>query len=546
MKRRTKRLMSAVLAAAMSVGMLSGCGKESTGKVEYQEITFPLAETETINIWTANYASASVDNYSQMRMYQELMKEANVDITFTHPSLASVAEQFNIMIASNELPDIFEQGEDYYKGGLAAAYEDGVIVDLMDYIDYAPNFQAILEAYPELQGEVLDENGRLLAFPIIRGGNNVRTYVGPVFRRDLLDKFGLEIPTTIDEWHDVLTALKQNGVDAPLAIKFDNLFDRTIFSGAYDIVPDYFIEDGKVVCGYYDERFKDYIKTMRDWYSEGLIDSDMMVMDGKAVNAKFSSGSAAAMIASNGGFTSLNAETVGNPDFVMEAAPYPARDANHTPYLVYRDKVAYPVASVTTQCRNIPLAVKLIDYFYSEKGNLLANFGIEGETYTMVDGKPVYTDLILHNPDGKTMSQAGLMYSRAFSFGAFVQDKVYGNQWYGLDSQKNATKLWTQNMDLYNEKNPYVYGSLTAEEITATTSKQTDIDTYCREQVGKFILGTEPIENMDQFFAQLKAMGIEDIIKTKQEAYDRFVKKYPELKKGSSYEVSDFFWGSDN
>lgn len=541
-----KRIISAALATVVSFSMLAGCGKQTSTKVEYQEITFPLETTETINIWTANYASASVDNYSQMRMYKELMEKANVDITFTHPSLANVAEQFNIMIASNELPDIFEQGEDYYKGGLSAAYEDGVIIDIMEYIDYAPNLKAIMEKYPQLKGEICDENGRMLAFPIIRGGNNVRTYVGPAFRKDILDKYGLEIPETMDEWYEVLTTLKNNGIESPLTIRFDNLFDRTVFSGAYDIVPDYFVEDGKVVCGYYDERFKDYIGTIRKWYSEGLIDSDMMVLDGKAVNSKFLNGQTAAVIASNGGFTSMNPKSSGNPDFVMEAAPYPARDENHTPYLVYRDKIAFPVASITTQCKNKPLAVKLLDYFYSFEGNLLANFGIEGETYDMVDGKPVYNDYIMKNPDGKTMSQAGLQYSRAFSFGAFVQDKVYGNQWYGLDGQKRATELWTKNMDLYNEKNPFLYGTLTAAEVTKTASKQTDIDTYCRETVGKFILGTEPIENMDKFFAQLKAMGIEDIIKVKQDAYDRFIEKYPELTKGSSYEVSDFFWEKDN
>ncbi len=536
-----KKILSGVLAGVMALSMLSGCGKDEKKTIN-QDITFPLAETEALEIWTPNYASASVDDYSQMRMYKEIMDMANVDITFTHANLANVGEQFNIMIASNEFPDIFEQGEDYYKGGLAAAYEDGVIIDINEYIEYAPNLKAIMDKYPQLEGEILDENGRLLAFPIIRGGNNVRTYVGPGFRKDILDKYGLEIPETMDEWYNVLKTLKENGIESPLTLKFADLLDRTVLSAGYGFSPKFYVDNGVVKCGYYEEAFRDYVEMLAKWYAEGLIDNELLVNDGKTVNSKFQNGTAAAIFMSNGGFTTFNEERTGNPEFEAAAAPYPTVEGGGVPYMVYRDKITYPVASITTQCENPALAVKILDYFYSYEGNLLANFGIEGETYDMVDGKPKYNDFVMKNPDGKSMSQTGLMYSRAFSFGPFVQDKVYGDQWYGRADQKKATELWTKDIDAYNANNPYLYGTLNAKELSATTSKQTDIDTYVKEALGKFIMGTKPLSEMDDYFAQLKKMGIEDIIEIRQGAYDRFVEKYPELVNGSSYEVSDFFW----
>ena len=537
-----KRVLCFTLAAAMPLSMLCSCKSEQAHEnVEYKEINFPLESRETINIWTPNYASSSVNDYSQMKMYTELMDEANVDITFTHPSLANVAEQFNIMIASNELPDIFEQGEDYYKGGLVAAYDDGVIIDIMDYIAYAPNLKAIMDKYPQLKGEICDEEGRLLAFPIIRGGNNVRTYVGPVVRKDILEKNNIKEPETIDDWYEMLKALKSAGVESPLSMKYDTIFDRTVFSAAYGIIPDYYIENGKVVCGYYDPRFKDYIETLRKWYSEGLIDADMMVISDKDIEADFVNGKTGAAVMSVGRMKTLEVPA-DNKEFKMEAVAYPSLGGGQVPYMVHRDKITYPVASITKQCKNKALAVKLLDYYYGYEGNLLANFGIENESYTMKDGKPVYTDYITKNPDGKTMSQAGLEFSRAFSFGPFVQDKVYGEQWYSLDIQKKATELWTKDIDVYNQNNPYLYGSLTPAEVNKTASKQTDIETYFKENVGKIIQGKESVEKLDDYFAQLKKLGIEDVIATKQAAYDRFIAKYPELKNGSSYEVSDFFW----
>ena len=41
------------------------------------------------------------------------------------------------------------------------------------------------------------------------------------------------------------------------------------------------------------------------------------------------------------------------------------------------------------------------------------NFGVEGESYNMVDGKPVYTDQIFNNPEGLSIAEALSMYCRA-------------------------------------------------------------------------------------------------------------------------------------
>ena len=37
---------------------------------------------------------------------------------------------------------------------------------------------------------------------------------------------------------------------------------------------------------------------------------------------------------------------------------------------------------------------------------MLANYGKEGVTYEMVDGNPVFTDFVLHNPDGLPLKSA--------------------------------------------------------------------------------------------------------------------------------------------
>ena len=59
--------------------------------------------------------------------------------------------------------------------------------------------------------------------------------------------------------------------------------------------------------------------------------------------------------------------------------------------------------AISADSKYIKEIVQMFDYFYSEEGSLLMNFGIEGETYTMVDGKPTYTDAIAHDPEGRSI-----------------------------------------------------------------------------------------------------------------------------------------------
>ena len=95
---------------------------------------------------------------------------------------------------------------------------------------------------------------------------------GPIVRKDWLDELGLSMPETIDEWHNVLTQFKEKkGAAAPLAYH-DNMLRNGDFIGAYGIKMDFFIENGKVVYGPYDKRYKDFLTTFAQWYKEGLID----------------------------------------------------------------------------------------------------------------------------------------------------------------------------------------------------------------------------------------------------------------------------------
>ena len=68
---------------------------------------------------------------------------------------------------------------------------------------------------------------------------------------------------------------------------------------------------------------------------------------------------------------------------------------------------------------------------------------------------------------------------------------------------------------------PNVY--IASDKLTEYSSKMTDIKTYTDEMYIKFISGVEPIKNFEAYVAELKKLGIEDVLKMQQEAYNKYL-----------------------
>ncbi len=65
-----------------------------------------------------------------------------------------------------------------------------------------------------------------------------------------------------------------------------------------------------------------------------------------------------------------------------------------------------------TANKHVAESAKFLDFHFSKEGTLLKYFGIEGQTYTMVNNEPVYTDHIKKNPEGLPIMDAIAKYCR--------------------------------------------------------------------------------------------------------------------------------------
>ncbi|MCL6457277.1 MAG: extracellular solute-binding protein [Gorillibacterium sp.] len=543
LKRGSVCALSVTLAMALAI---TGCSGNSESKTNVKEsepasttaqtpldgkiVSAPL--TLSYFVQMSGSPAPGVKTLNDMAAYKETEKKTGIHIDFQHPGIGQEKNQFNLLMSSGDYPDIIEWGWSDYPGGGAAAMDNGVIIPLNDYIDqYAPNLSKLLKDNPEIKKLISTDDGRIFSFPFLRNDPYLRTYFGLGIRKDWLDKLQLGVPTTVDEWHTVLKAFKENDPNGngeadeiPLLIKKDTVLNfSNAFLNAWGTTGRFSLKGDDILFGPLQPEYKQFLQTMHDWYQEGLIDRDYAATDDKQKDAKFTGNllGAAEMAVGGGIGKYMTAMKSKVPAFNLVGAPYPTLNKGEKPTLGQREPIYNNLgAAITKNNKHIVESVKWLDYKYGEEGSMLFNFGIEGQSYTHVDGYPTYTSEIMKNPDGLSFATALGRY--AIPFGApLVQDKRYQEQNASMPQQKDALNTW---MDVDNESwlPPLSY---TNEESGRMATIMNDVNTYRDEMFDKFVMGAEPLTSFDKFVSTIKDMGIDEVLAIQKDAYDRYLKR---------------------
>jgi putative aldouronate transport system substrate-binding protein len=507
-----------------------------------EALTLPIVkEPLTLTYWSElnSSAFATMKSYGEVAAYKELEKLTGIHLDFQHPPQGQSTEQFNLVVASGKYPDVIEYNWlTDAPGGPARFIKDGVILRLNNLVDqYAPNLKKLLTDHPEWRRMIVTDEGDLYSFPFLRSDPLLLVFTGPAIRADWLEKLGLKVPTTVDEWHDVLVAFKDKDPNAnnkkdeipftPWKSGFGTTangrgaFLNHAFIGAWGIAMEWYQENGQVKYGALQPEFKEFLKVMAQWYKEKLIDPDYLTTDSKTLDAKWTNNQfgSGVMNAGSGIGKYLQLMRPKDPKWNLVGAPYPVLKAGDKPVLGQMDS-PYPGvgAAITSSNKHVAETVKYLDYAYSDAGHMLFNFGIEGVSYKMVNGYPTYTDEVMKNPQGLPIAQAMWRYFRAVSNGPFLQDPRYNVQYLGMKEQQDALKVWTQPEN--KKQMPPV--TPTRDESKKFATIMADINTRYDEVYNKIVTGALPVEAWDQFIKDIKQMGIDEAIQLRQAALDRY------------------------
>lgn len=564
-----KKFVALMLVLCMVAAILAGCGgggnsstssKETSSKENSQEsstvednsgaeegdanetrdvggLQLPLCdEKQELSVWSV-YTNKTYADPNDLPGIQELENRTNVHINWIPVALPELSEKQAILFTSGDYPDIIYAASYSYPGGIAKGVQDGVIIDMDPVIrENMPNYMSILESNEEARREATSDEGKLDSVRIIVSTDTTvqseGTYYGLVYRKDIFDKMDMELPETIDQWHDVFLAAKENGMGAAFVPNVNGGSNLSLAYGATTASMDKYLQlDGdKVVCSATLDGFGQYLEEMRKWYSEGII-SPNFTSGGPMTTHDFSSLEVNDSMMYNdwvtaiAGNTTVRDKMITNEECYLQPITNPVLNVGDEPIQCFRRVVAKDPIYITSSCKDPALAAKWLDYWWSMEGAYLSWYGLEGVTYEIGDdGTPQYTDLVLNNPDGLDRSTAVSNY--AFNPGGSWLGRHIITAAHKLNTTDDGSNIQTEAEAIFSAPETNIWLSesisLTDAEGVEISSLQTAVNTMIEEYMVNYINGTDNT-SFEDFRNKLNDFGVERICEIYQDAYDRYL-----------------------
>lgn len=551
-----KKSLVLVLAFAISAAAFATGSKETPATSSGVQLN-PLGQLPLVN------QPVSLNVFAQLPAYIKdwstndftlwLEKKTNVHLNWDMVPTASLNDKRSLVLASGDYPDFFLYAamtpeEEVTYGS------HGVLIPLNSLIQKdAPNLQKVFQMRPYLKGALTTPDGNIYSLARINECYHCSLAMRAYINKDWLDKLGLKMPTTTDEFEQVLKAFKTgdpngNGKadEIPLMGSLPgwntNVYDFFINSFIYNQGQDngrgterVYLQDGKVVANFDKPQFRDALKWLNKLYGEGLIAPESFTQD----NLQFYH------LATQPGVPLIGAGTAStwwqvsglddmkNADGKIRNRSYVALPPLKGPAGV-RWAALFPFfqetqLQITSKAKYPDLIVRWADLFYTPEITIYASAGPnEGVDWRRgqsgevgINGKPA-------------------------SFVQITQpSSVFNNSWSNMGTmfQSNDMRLglkadpsdpWAQELRLYTLSKeayapyapdpgmvfPPVY--VLPSEVGEFSRLKTTIDDYVRESIVRFITGDLKIDtDWNQYLGQLNTIGAARYLQLLQQAYDR-------------------------
>lgn len=536
---KKRRLMAAAMAAVMLTGTLAGCSaKSETSGTEAAKGEAGTSQAQTEETLEGSLVSKEPKEFtvflnfnnmpfdSNWQVWQEAAKRTNISLKGTISlSNSNEEEAFNLMMSSGNLADIIGYVD---ASSLEKLGRDGGMIPLNDLIkEHAPNIQKVLDEDARFRQTAYSLDGNIYQIP---KNQELKAAEFWWIRQDWLDKLNLKAPTTVDELHDVLYAFRNEDPNGNGLKDEIPLFDRAGWKQPdeylylWDTSLEFYPRDGKMKYEPLEENFKTGVSNMIKWYQEGLIDPEIFTRGASSRDTLLGGdlGGCTHDWVSTANYNSTLQETI--PGFQMVAIVPPA-DQNG----VVKERVSrYPGVGwgISSQCKDPVTVIKFMDYFFTEEGSDLMNWGIEGDTFTRdADGSKHFTDTVLQSeltPIGYLRSIGaqywiGMCQDGDYEYATMKEDGIEANKLY------NGHDEWFD-----DSLPPYLDGKMalkyTSDDETEYKNIMASIKPYVDEKFQSWILGVNDFDSeYDIFIKELKARGIDRALEINQKAYDTFL-----------------------
>lgn len=377
-----KKGLSLILALALCLAILPCAAAETTW---YNGLDF----SEHVSL---EYMGWSNNGIGEDDPFLEKLEEMfNMDLTYTQVPNGQYQDFSSSRLASGDYPEMFKfmvpdvGGLNLYR----QFQEDGLIVNISEYAEKY-NLTNLQNVFNSAWCQPLREaDGSFYQVPNQTGPGMQAMY----FRQDWADELGLEQPKNYDEYKAFLKACVEADLDGQgttgltcVGIPEDIISAFTGKSGSYVNV------DGKWIHECQAPGFMDAIRYLHELYSENLLDPEFALMNNTTIQEKMGSGRASSIILNGTAAwwrpieTSLAAY---KPEGILSAfSQWPAGPAGEIRRGGANFYGTVVVSSEASEAQ-IVRALALMDYTLTEECYDLFYYGVEGKTYSVVDGERV-------------------------------------------------------------------------------------------------------------------------------------------------------------
>lgn len=523
----------------VSATVVTGCtGNEKSDEPvaiiesdNFNKTGYPIVN-EKITLEIASPKAPLAPNYSEMDIIKELTAQANIDVKWNNIPEADYGTQKNLLIAGDNLPDAFwnSQFSDY---DLVKYGANGVIIQLDDLIgEYMPNLSAALEKDPSIKSMITAPDGHIYSLP---NKEEMGLSSAPFFtsiNKSWLDNLGLEEPTTIEEFRDVLRAFKNedaNGNGDPsdeIPFSFMHMWwcadigDLMAPFGMADNTDHLIVRDGKVIYTAQQEEYKEAIKFFGEMYQEGLIDQEVFTQDpaqylAKGQNEKDVLGS----------FIWWETdEVVGGTraDKFVLLEPFKNADGVQVTGRSNYGDSSRSALVVTNANENVPETLRFIDMMYAKEVSPQIQWGPIGKVFEKnAAGKLVWLDA----PEGTSMGEYRQMVAPGGGSPVIITSEDFENVVEMEPRAQERLKVVQEVFEPHMEPENFPNIFFTPEELDRINDINVDLTDFVNNKRATWIKNGNIESEWDSYLEELNKIGIDELVGIYQAGLDRFNNK---------------------
>lgn len=528
MKRIVRWQVAAAAICAVAMG-LAGCGSNSATQNGKPIVTVMVVK------------DARTQKVSTLPWAKQLAAKCNCVIKWQEATDDAWNNQKKASLAAGEVPDVTING---FGSGDMSQY-GSMFLDLKPELKNMPNVSKMFKADPYSKTISTTTDGKILGTPSVARPLNARTSNHLFINKVWLDKLGLKVPTTWDEFENDLKAFKNddpNGNGKHDEIPFDfnspntdgfGLFEPNVFLSSFGIVVPsssfgLYVQNGKVKTYFTDPRYRQLIQWLHRMWSENLISNEAFTHDWTKYEATAKGDGKTARVGATIMWTpsDIFGSELGKQYVTVPSLKYD-KDQTVAPVWSYTgDGGAYnpDKAVISAKVKNKAAALKLVDELYTPDMSVQTRFG-SFNTCVKKNGPDDYTIL---PPTDKTKNASDWQFENSLGDRApvWIDKSMKLNLPAEQTEVQPVDRVYDRDFKNVNFNTDILYSNMpqTTDETNTMNKNATGITQYAMSSFATWVTKGGVEKGWNTYVNKLKQNKIGQQVQIEQKIYNRFNK----------------------